>query len=172
MLRDAMQELADNISRSHQQRREFLAKTRRETQNILNKATQERRVIARETQREAEALVEALKSSNRSNKVAVAKELREIKFQRMAKESQHRLSAAQSVARNRRNVHRQLLDNAQKRRQLTRATLRETTKTVRTIRMQVQQIRATSKSLTSRFANDISASRRIWSRLRSTASVS
>lgn len=172
MLRDAMQELADNISRSHQLRREFLAKTRRETQNILSKATQERRAIARETQREAEALVETLKSTNRTNKVSVAKELREIRFQRIAKESQQRLSAAQSVARNRRSVQRQLLDNSQRRKQASRQTLREAAKSVRTIRMQVQQIRATSKSMTARFANDLNASRRIWSRLRSATSVS
>jgi membrane-associated HD superfamily phosphohydrolase len=162
-----MQALADTISRSHLERREFLSQMRRDTQRMLEKASRARRAVARETVHEASVLSDSLKATNRENQQSVARSLRSIRYQRSAKSAQQRISLNQSVAKNRRSVQRELEENRSQRMQMSRQWSREVAKSIRTIRTQVQQIKSTSRLLQSRNANDLSATRRIWGRVSS-----
>jgi len=167
MLRDATQELVKTIIRSQQERREFLARNRRETQRLLETASRSRKASSREADRDASLLGESLQSANRNNRVAVARQLREIRYQRVSQATQMRIVLSQGVERNRRAVGRALQENTSTRARATRMRTRETARTLRSIRIEVQQIRKASNQFTTGIATDLCASRRAWARLRS-----
>ena len=167
MLRDAMQELVNTIIRSQQERRDFLVRNRRETQRLLDASSRKRKTSAREADQDACKLVESLQSANRSNQMSVARQLREIRYLRVSHSTQSRLVLSEGVARNRRAVGRVLHENNSQRARAARMRTRETAKTLRSIKNEVQQIRKASNQLTTKVAADLLASRRAWSRLRS-----
>jgi len=161
-----MQELVNTIIRSQQERREFLVRNRRETQRLLEASSRSRKTSAREADRDACMLVESLQSANRSNRMAVARKLREIRYQRVSQATQLRMVLSEGVARNRRAVGRALQENNSHRARSARLRTRETAKTLKSIKNEVQQIRRASNQLTTKVATDLLASRRAWSRLR------
>jgi len=169
MLRDAMQELVNTIIRSQQERRDFLVRNRRETQRLLDASSRSRKTSAREADRDACKLVESLQSANRSNQMSVARQLREIRYQRVSQTTQLRMVLSEGVARNRRAVGRALQENNSHRARAARLRTRETAKTLRSIKNEVQQIKKASNQLTTKVAADLLASRRAWSRLRPAA---
>jgi len=169
MLRDAMQDLVNTIISSQQERREFLARNRRETQRLLETTNRSRKASSREADRDASMLVESLQSANRANRTAVARQLREIRYQRVSQSKKMRIVLTQGVERNRRAVSRALQENNSSRARATRLRTRETTKTLKSIKNEVHQIRKASNQLTTRIATDLRASRRAWAML-STAS--
>jgi len=165
-----MQELVNTIIRSQQERREFLVRNRRDTLRLLEASSRSRKASAREADRDACILVESLQSANRSNRMAVARKLRGIRSQRVSQATQLRMVLSEGVARNRRAVGRVLQENNTHRARATRLRTRETAKTLKSIKTEVQQIRRASSNLTTKVANDLLASRRAWSRLRSASS--
>ena len=166
MLRDAMQELVNTIIRSQQERREFLVSNRRDTQRLLETANRSRKASSREADRDASLLVESLQAANRNNRMAVARQLREIRYQRVSQATQSRMVLSQGVARNRRAVSRTLQENNSNRTRAARLRTRETARTLKSIKNEVQQIRKASNQLTTKVAADLRASRRAWARLR------
>jgi len=171
MLQDAMQELVQSIIRSQQERREFLARNRRETQRMLETASRNRQNLAREADRNASILIDSLQAANRSNQRSVATKLREIRNQRQSQATQLRMVRSEGVARNQRDVSRALQENSFIRARGSRLRKRETAKTLREIKSEVQQIRKASKALTTKVRNDLLASRRNWARLRSASGM-
>jgi len=166
-----MQELVNSIIRSQQERREFLVRNRRETQRLLDTASRSRRNSAREAGRNASTLIDSLQAANRTNQTSVARNLREIRYMRQSQAKQLRMVLSDGVARNRRAVGRALQENATMRTRASRLRTRENAKNLKAIKSEVLQIRKASKTLTTRVANDLLASRRTWARLRSASGM-
>jgi len=166
-----MQELVNSIIRSQQERREFLARNRRETERLLDTASRNRRNLAREADRNASNLIDSLQAANRANQKSVARKLLEIRYLRKSQATQLRMVLSEGVARNRRAVGRTLRENTSLRTRASRLRVRETARTLKTIQSEVQQIRKASNTLTTKVANDLLASRRSWARLRAASGV-
>jgi len=166
-----MQELVSSIIRSQQERREFLVRNRRETQRLLDTASRSRRNSAREADRNASTLIDSLQAANRANQTSVSRNLREIRYLRQSQATQLRMVLSEGVARNRRAVGRALQESSSMRTRSARLRTRETARTLKSIRSEVQQIRKASKTLTTKVANDLLASRRSWARLRSVSGM-
>ena len=171
-LREQMQKLADNISRTRNERKSFVEQNQKEREKMRVEVLQQRDQTKRELAKQSRSLTRSLTEFNRNNQKAVARSLKETRQGRLTQAKALKHSLRQEIAKNSRNVARLLRQNNGDRKRSQRQQVRESTLTIQSVRKQVQRIRTATNRMTRALASDRYEARQIWGRLLRGASAS
>lgn len=141
--REQMQRLADNILRTRNERKAFVAQNHRDCEKMRLEMTQQRDQTKRQLEKQATTLVRKLRDT-RQVRLSLAKAFKS--------------TLRQEIAKNRRNVARVLRQNNSDRKRNQRLQNQS-------VKSQVQRIRNSTARMTKALTNDRHEAKQIWMRL-------
>lgn len=148
--REQMQRLADNILRTRNERKAFVAQNHRDCEKMRLEMTQQRDQTKRQLEKQATTLVRKLRDT-RQVRLSLAKAFKS--------------TLRQEIAKNRRNVARVLRQNNSDRKRNQRLQNRAAMLTLQSVKSQVQRIRNSTARMTKALTNDRHEAKQIWMRL-------
>jgi len=163
--REQMQRLADNILRTRNERKAFVAQNHRDCEKMRLEMTQQRDQTKRQLEKQATTLVRKLDDFNRHNRKSVARNLRDTRQVRLSLAKAFKSTLRQEIAKNRRNVARVLRQNNSDRKRNQRLQNRAAMLTLQSVKSQVQRIRNSTARMTKALTNDRHDAKQIWMRL-------
>jgi len=169
--REQMQRLADNIVKTRNERKEFVAQNHKDCVKKRKEVSEQRNQTKRELVKQASVLTKTLEDFNRNNKKMVARSLRDTRSMRLKHAKTARNAIKQDIAKNRREIARMLRQNNSDRKRMARQQDRAASLTIQSVKMQVQRIRGATKRMTRAWAIDRLEAKQIWIRMQSRTTV-
>ncbi|MCY2982481.1 MAG: hypothetical protein NTY15_02455 [Planctomycetota bacterium] len=170
--REQMQQLADSISRTRNERKTFVVKNRKRRQKMAIEVSQQRETTKRELAMQSRTLAKSLSDFNRNNKKSVSRSLKDTRQGRLAMTRSMKHLLREEISKNSRNVARLLRQSNSDRKRNQRLRIREGALTMQRVKKQVQRIRMATNRMTRSLSNDRYEARQIWNRLQLGTSAS
>jgi hypothetical protein len=158
-LREEFNRLAQTLAAEAENRRQFVARNRRESMQDREDNQREREQVARELARQARSLTQMLETSTSSLRRSVSRTLTENHDRRMRNAAEQSSSRKQTVASVRRHVAYSLERHRRDRVRMARQTMRTSVITMQSIRRRVADVKSQSSRLTAGVASDLAYGR-------------